>query len=162
MEQAPFIDRRTAPATSGSPFDRANAERCALVWLDPQVRIRSWSDEAEKITGYRASDVAGQPVSLVYCDGDSGAAQVEQDLALAAQNGIGWRDGWLVCESGARLWAETVLTAVRGPDQSLAGFSFAFRDISARRASNDAVRGTERRYYSLIEGIEDYAIFWAR
>ena len=87
----------------------------AIFWLDPEGRVASWNAGAERLKGYRADEIIGQPLSRFYTPEDVAAGKPEHELRTATAEGRvedeAWRCGamdrasgptWSSPRSGAR------------------------------------------------------------
>ena len=130
-----------------------------IFMLDPQGRIRSWNSGARRIKGYTKEEVLGRHFSIFYPQEAVDRGWPEEELARASRDGRFEDEGWRVRKDGSRFWANVVITALRNPDGSLAGFAKVTRDLSERRAQEELLRASEERFRLLIEGVRDSAIF---
>jgi PAS domain S-box-containing protein len=80
-------------------------------------------------------------------------------LRRAERDGRFEEEGWRIRKDGSRFWANVVITALRGPDGELTGFGKVTRDLTERRAHEEALRESEQRFRLMLEGVKDYAIF---
>ncbi len=64
---------------------------------------------AERIKGYRQSEIIGEHFSRFYTDEDKAAGAPAQILAIAAREGRAEREGWRVRKGGSRFWAHVVV-----------------------------------------------------
>ena len=131
----------------------------AIFMLDPRGRVQTWSDGAAAIHGYAASDIIGEHCSRFYSQEQVDGGRPEQDLAQAASLGRLEDEGWRLRKDGSRFWANVVISAVRNDSGELMGFSDVTRDFTERQAHQNALRQTEQRFRTLIESVQDYAIF---
>ena len=136
-----------------------NVQDYAIFMLDPQGRVMSWNQGARRIKGYEASEIIGKTFSIFYPPEAIARDWPAHELREAARTGHFEDEGWRVRKDGSRFWANVVITALRGPDGELRGFSKITRDLSERRAQEEKLRRSEERFRLLLEGIEDYAIF---
>jgi PAS domain S-box-containing protein len=100
----------------------------ALIELDRNAVVRGWHAAAAAVTGYAASEVVGEPISLLYPDRDAAQRQVNADLRTATETGRHEFRGWLVGKDGNRFWASVTLSPLRdetGPGQ---GYLAVIRD----------------------------------
>jgi PAS domain S-box-containing protein len=65
----------------------SNVKDYAIVSLDPEGRVASWNDGAERIKGYRAEEIIGQHFSRFYPAEDVSNAKPAFGLEQAARNG---------------------------------------------------------------------------
>ncbi|MGH2459036.1 MAG: PAS domain-containing sensor histidine kinase, partial [Chloroflexota bacterium] len=108
-------------------------EDYAIFMLDPDGRVVSWNAGAERIKGYRAEEVIGQPFSRFYSAEDRARDKPAAALRHAAVEGRDEDDGWRIRKDGTRFWANGVITALRDGDGQLRGFAKVTRDMTARR-----------------------------
>ncbi len=106
----------------------------AIYMLDPEGRIVTWNQGAERITGYTAAEIVGQHVGIFYPAADRTDNAPMQHLHAAAADGRIEVEGVRIRKDGTQFFAHVVITAVRREDGVLQGFSKVVRDITERRA----------------------------
>lgn len=131
----------------------------AIFLLSPTGHIRSWNSGAERIMGYKASEIIGQHFSIFYGPEDQAARKPENELAVAAAEGRIEDEGWRVRNGGERFWVNTVITALRDPDGGLHGFAKVTRDLTRHREAEERLRQSEEMFRLLVQSVKDYAIF---
>jgi PAS domain S-box-containing protein len=104
----------------------------AIFMLDPDGTVVSWNEGAERIKGYEADDIVGEHFSTFYTDADVAADVPDRNLAAAATEGRVEDEGWRVRADGSRFRANVTITAVRGDDGTLRGFTKVTRDVTER------------------------------
>jgi PAS domain S-box-containing protein len=109
--------------------------------LDPAGTVISWNQGAERLKGYQAGEIVGRNFSAFYPADEVAAGKPQRELKEAARAGHLEDEGWRLRKDGSRFWANVVITALRGPDGRLLGFSKLTRDHSARRRAEDLFRG---------------------
>ncbi|HYL24010.1 MAG TPA: MASE1 domain-containing protein, partial [Burkholderiales bacterium] len=125
----------------------------AIYVLDAQGRVASWNAGAERIKGYRADEIIGQPFSRFYLPEDIAAGKPARDLELAAREGRVAEEGWRVRKDGPIFWASVLLSAVRDDGGKLIGFTKVTRDLTEKkrveaelvRAKTEAERANESK-----------------
>jgi len=105
----------------------------SLLTLDPQGRIASWNEGAERVYGHRAAEAVGRPLDILYADRDRARGRPRADLAAAASDGRFEHEGWQSRKDGSRFWANVVLTPLRGEWGEPRGFAHVTRDITERK-----------------------------
>src|SRR6185437_7618174 len=68
-------------------------------------------------------------------------------------------ESWRIRRDGGRFWAFTVTHAIRDGDGTLTGFARLMRDQTERRQVQEALRESEMRFRTLVDGVSDYALF---
>jgi PAS domain S-box-containing protein len=131
----------------------------AIFMLDPGGRIASWNAGAERIKGYRASEIIGQHFSTFYPKEDVRSGKPQRLLAVAEAEGHVEDEGWRIQRDGSRFWANVTITAVRDASGSLIGFGKVTRDLTEWRRAEVALRRSEERSRLFVDAVQDYAIF---
>ncbi len=117
----------------------------ALFMLTPDGRVANWNAGAERIKGYAAAKIIGQPLSIFYTEADQAAGRPGADLTAAAEHGRYESEGWRRRKDGRLIWANVVIDAIRDEGGNLAGFAQITRDITERRdAQLELQRANER------------------
>lgn len=114
----------------------------AIYMLDPNGIVTSWNTGAERIKGYKASEILGCSFSDFYEEADRKAGIPQQVLEIAARDGKFQAEGWRVRKDGTRFWANVVIDAIREPSGRLVGFAKITRDITERREAQFALDRT--------------------
>jgi len=115
----------------------ASVRDYAIFLLDPQGHIRSWNAGAQRIKGYTASDIIGKHFSIFYPPTDIRRGKPDYELRVAIEEGRYEEEGWRIRKDGTRFWASVVITALRGPDDTLVGFAKVTRDLSERKQAEE-------------------------
>jgi hypothetical protein len=109
----------------------------AIFMLDPTGHISTWNAGAERIKGYTADEIIGKHFSIFYPQEDLDAGKPAKELEIATRTGVYEEEGWRLRKDGSRFWANVLITALRKPDGSLAGFAKVTRDLTDRRAAQE-------------------------
>lgn len=112
----------------------------AILTLDLEGRVTSWNAGAERIKGYSAADMVGQNFRRFYPAVDIEAGKPDMELRVATAVGRFEDEGWRVRKDGTQFWANVIITAMRDADGHHIGFSKLTRDMTERRAAEQAVR----------------------
>ena len=120
----------------------------AILMLGPQGEIRSWNPGAERMTGCKFEEVAGQNYSRFFSPEDLKRGRPEEILRMAAASGLYEEQGMRLRKNGARFLVRTTYTASRDLTGILRGFSVVSRDLS-QGAESDA------KYRGLLEAAPD-------
>ena len=109
-----------------------SVEEYAIYMLDPSGTVTTWNSGAEKIKGYKASEIIGKNFACFYTAEDVAARKPEQNLAEARRQGHIRDQGLRVRKDGSVFDAEVVLTTLFDKSGELRGYSKVTRDISAQ------------------------------
>ena len=105
----------------------------AIFMLDPEGRVVTWNEGAERIKGYRAEEILGQQFSRFYEKGDIELGKPEQELKEAEDLGRSTVEGWRVRKDGSRYWAEVMTTSIKEKEGRLVGYAKIIRDLTERK-----------------------------
>jgi len=133
----------------------------AIISIDSSQRITLFNQGAEKIFGYMAQDVLGQPLDMLL-PLNAIAAHRQHVTQFEQSTGEARRMGERRTISGRRndgteFPAEASISRLNMGTERV--FTVILRDISDRQNAQDALQQSEERLRLLIDGVEDYAIF---
>jgi PAS domain S-box-containing protein len=111
----------------------------AIYMVDPLGYVSSWNAGAERFKGYSAEEIIGQHFSRFYQPEDRAAGIPEKALETARTEGRFESEGWRVRKDGQRFWAHVVIDAIRDESGHLFGFTKITRDLTERKAAQDAL-----------------------
>ncbi|HTI66220.1 MAG TPA: PAS domain S-box protein [Caulobacteraceae bacterium] len=131
----------------------------AIYMLDPQGRVTSWNAGARKFKGYEPAEILGEHFSRFYTDEDRAAGKPAHALRTASSEGRFETEGWRVRKDGGLFWAHVVIDPILRPDGELVGYAKITRDLTERKAAEDALRRSEQEFRLLVQGVTDYAIY---
>ena len=116
-----------------------SVQEYAIINLDPLGNIVSWNNGAERLKGYRAEEIVGKHMSVLYPPEDVASGKPQQLLEEAARLGQSEDEGWRVRKDGSRFWANVVVTALRNAKGSLQGFAKVARDMTERHGKEETL-----------------------
>ena len=131
----------------------------AIFALDPNGYILSWNAGAGRFKGYTADEIIGKHFSIFYPQERIATGFPEYELREAARTGRFEDEGWRLRKDGTRFWASVVITSLRDSSGTLVGFAKVTRDLTERRAAEQALRLSEERFRLIVQNVQDYAIF---
>ncbi len=131
----------------------------AIYMIDTKGVVLSWNAGAEKLKGYLPEEIIGQHFSRFYSSEDQASGKPEEALRIAFETGRFEAEGWRIRKDGGRFWANVVIDPIWNDDGEHIGFAKITRDLSDRRAADEALRRSEERFRLLVQGVTDYAIY---
>jgi PAS domain S-box-containing protein len=131
----------------------------AIYMLDPNGRIVTWNAGAERLKGYSAAEISGRHFSRFFTEEDQNRGAPGRALEAARRTGRFEAEGWRVRKDGTRFWANAIIDAIHDDDGAFVGFAKVTRDLSQRRAAEQELYESERRFRLLIQNVVDYAIY---
>jgi PAS domain S-box-containing protein len=117
------------------------AKDYGIFMLDPHGLVASWNPGAERLKGYKATEILGRHFSVFYPPADAAAGKPARELDEALRQGRLEDEGWRLRKDGSRFWANVVITPLRDPSGRLLGYSKVTRDHTERRRAEDLFRG---------------------
>lgn len=111
----------------------------AIIRLDVAGRVASWNAGAQRIKGYRASEILGQPWKRFYTLEDQTSGKPEAELKIAETEGRFEDEGYRVKKDGSKFWANVIITPLRDAKGELQGFSKITRDVTEQRRNQEAL-----------------------
>ncbi len=131
----------------------------AIYMLSPEGYVTSWNSGAQRFKGYRASEIIGQHFSRFYLDADREAGLPARALSIATNEGRFEGEGWRQRKDGTRFWAHVIIDPIRHSSGELIGFAKITRDLTERKAAENALKRSEEQFRLLVQGVSDYAIY---
>lgn len=117
----------------------------AIFMLDPEGRVATWNEGAQRIKGYTAEEIIGRHFSTFYQE-EAVASQFPQyELEVATREGRFEDEGWRVRKDGSLFWANVVITALRDSTGELVGFAKVTRDLTERQKAQQRALADARR-----------------
>jgi diguanylate cyclase (GGDEF)-like protein/PAS domain S-box-containing protein len=133
-------------------------EDYAIFMLDAEGHVATWNVGAQHSKGYRPEEIIGRHFSVFFLPEDIAAGKPARELALAAAEGRLEDEGWRVRQDGTRFWANVVITALRDPDGTLRGYGKITRDLTERRAQDNAILEREQLVTGVLAAATEYSI----
>jgi PAS domain S-box-containing protein len=113
----------------------------AILLLDPQGIVTTWNKGAERLKGWSAEEIVGQHFSTFYTEADRQRGHPDAELEQAIRDGRYEEEGWRVRSDATQFWANVIITPLYD-DGELVGYAKVTRDLTDRRAQEEALRRT--------------------
>ncbi|GJD75330.1 PAS domain-containing protein [Methylobacterium goesingense] len=105
----------------------------AIVSLDLDGMVTSWSPGAEQILGWDEAEMCGKPAHVFFTEEDVACGVPEREMGAALLHGRGADERWHVRKDGSRFWANGEMMPLRDEDGRHEGFIKVLRDRTAQR-----------------------------
>jgi PAS domain S-box-containing protein len=112
----------------------------ALILLDSDARVVSWSWAAVRTLGWQREEMLGETLERIFTPEDIARGDLDWELRAARSYGQAEDDRWQVRKDGVRIWANGVLTALRDERGSVAGFVKILRDRTDVRSQLETLQ----------------------
>ncbi len=111
----------------------------AVMFLDPQGRIVWWGPGAQKIFGWSAEEIVGEPADRIFVPEDVAKGLPRHEIEVAAADGAAEDDRWQQRRDGSRFWAVGAMVSLR-QDGRLVGFAKILRNRTDLREQVETLR----------------------
>ncbi|WP_267358576.1 MULTISPECIES: PAS domain-containing protein [unclassified Methylobacterium] len=105
----------------------------AIVSMDLQGMVTSWSPGAERILGWDEAEMCGEPAHIFFTEEDVAAGIPEQEMASALLHGRGTDERWHLRKDGSLFWANGEMMPLRDEAGVHEGFLKILRDRTEQR-----------------------------
>ena len=143
LREAETVERVTVPTQPEPPRPTANVGTQGVILLDAVGYVTSWDANAQKLTGYRADEIVGRDLSLIYSREELALDGPAQALQCAIKDGRFTSEGWKRRKDGTRFWCHLTMNALYDRDQKIGGFAVVLADFTNKRAGESKTRISE-------------------
>jgi PAS domain S-box-containing protein len=128
-------------------------EDYAILLLSPDGTIENWNSGAEKIKGYKSTEIVGKHFRIFYPPEDLENKVPEMLIEEARVKGKASHEGWRVRKDKTRFWGSVVITALHSKQGEVIGFSKVTRDLTQKKIAEDNFKiytaGLEQKNHEL-------------
>ena len=107
----------------------------AIILLDLDGTILSWNAGAEKIKGYKESEILGQNFRIFYMPQDRQYQLPEQLIELAKKEGRARHIGRRLKKDGTIFWGSILITALHDENGEVIGFTKLTKELGDNETS---------------------------
>jgi PAS domain S-box-containing protein len=108
-------------------------EDYALLTVDRAGRVTSWNHGAERLFGYKESEILGQDASFIVVPESVAGEVLQQPMPEADQSGWAEWEGWRIRKDGTRFLGACALASIGKAETR--EYGILIRDITERRRS---------------------------
>ena len=123
----------------------------AILTSDPQGRITSWNEGAQRILGWHRSEIIGRDRRCIFVTEDQTQGVPEAEEQTALKKGSAMDERWHQRKDGTRFWASGVMMPMKSDQGAPRGFVKILRDLTTMRLQQAAIWEAEQRYRALID-----------
>jgi PAS domain S-box-containing protein len=127
----------------------------AIFALDAEGNVASWNPGAQRIKGYAEDEIIGRHASRFFTPEDIDKGLPEAEQAAALRKGRNLVEGWRVRKDGSRFWASVSTVPLFDESHKLKGFAKVTRDMTERRAAEEALKASEKRFRQTVANLRD-------
>lgn len=114
-------------------------EDYAILLLDTKGNVENWNKGAEKIKGYKTSEIVGRNFSIFYNDEQRAQQLPHRLLDIAREKGVARDEGYRTRKDKTQFMARVVITAVHNERKEIVGFTKVTRDITNEKPAKNNV-----------------------
>lgn len=111
-----------------------------IILLDRDGNILNWNKGAEKIKGYKESEIVGKNFRVFYTKGDLENKIPDNLIEEARSTGRAMSEGFRVRKDGTLFWGSVSITALHDNQNNVIGFSKVTRDLTERKLAEDRMQ----------------------
>lgn len=139
------LSRLRAVSTSSSVPDRYraifdSAADFAILATDINGLVTDWNPGAERILGWRETEMLGEPANRIFTPEDCSAAQPAAEMRRAMETGRAADERWHLRRDGSRFWASGEMMVLRDRDGAHLGFLKILRDRTMQQKAAEEQR----------------------
>ncbi len=111
----------------------------AIISIDKDGLISSWSSGAERIFGYSPDETIGQPIAMIFTEEDRAAGVPAYELTVAAKAGRANDERWHLRKNEERFYVSGIMAAMYDDQKHIRGFIKIARDMTEQRRTQEAL-----------------------
>jgi len=135
----------------------ANIKDSAIFMLDNDGYVENWNSGAEKLIGYKESEILGEPYSKFYFTDDIDSGIPSNCLKTASSENAYEHDVWIVKNDKTSFWANIMINSLRDLDGDLIGYSVAMHDITEKKKAAEDLKEYAAKLERSNEELEQFA-----
>jgi PAS domain S-box-containing protein len=119
-----------------------SVEDYAIMMLDAEGNIEMWNSGAERTFGYKAEEITGQDVAIIFTPEDRRGGIPVKERETARETGRAADERWHIRKNGTRFYVSGVLSPLHDAGGEVIGYVKIARDLTEQRRSEEELRRT--------------------
>jgi two-component system CheB/CheR fusion protein len=132
----------------------------SIFTVDIDLNINSWNSGATNIFQYETDEIIGKPFETIFTKEDKEKRIPQDEIDLALKNGRSVDVRWHVCKDGKTFYADGLVFPLKDIDNKVIGYVKILRDITAKKASEDALKKIQKNLKNLTHIRKMYLPFY--
>ncbi|MBW8683092.1 PAS domain S-box protein [Chitinophaga rhizophila] len=131
----------------------------AIISMDLNRIVQSWSSGAERIFEYTEQEMQGRSADIIFTPEDRAAGAPEQEMVMARDEGRAPDERWHMRKDGRRFYMSGVMRPIYHQG-TIAGYVKVARDMTRQKEGDEMLRLSEERYRIALASAEMAAWDW--
>jgi diguanylate cyclase (GGDEF)-like protein/PAS domain S-box-containing protein len=149
------VERRLRTADERLKITIDSVQDYAILSSDKDGRIDSWSGGAARLFLFDQTEILGEDLAILFPAEDQERDIPARRRLEAIEMGRSETNTWFVRKDGSRFFGNEVLTTIRDEQGQVDGFSKIIRDITERKALEEALFAERERAQVTLNSIAD-------
>lgn len=140
----------------------ASAIDYAIITMDPEGRVTSWSEGARRVLGWTEEEMLGATAHRFFTPEDRAARRPDTEMELSREHGFAPDERWHLRKDGSRIWTGGEMMPLRDEAGRFAGYLKIVRDrtemrriAEERSRAERALVASELRWRTLFERMQE-------
>lgn len=144
-------ERALSAMRNGQNHTVVDASDAAIYQLSKDLKIETWSPQAQRLYGYLYQDIIGRPVSVLGDDGHGSEILNMAKQAAVNSEPVSAPAVSRLREDGRHLQVHVTVAPVGRPDEPVSGYVVIDRVLSQQKKPEQRLRESESRFQATFE-----------
>jgi PAS domain S-box-containing protein len=153
-----ITERKNAEETRARLASIIESSNEAITSASLDLRFTSWNAGAERMFGYPAKEVLGQPVTLLVPPEHQQRA-LDLVRRVVEEDQVAQYETVRLREDGARVHVSFTYSPIRNSSGKVVGVSAIGQDVTERKRAEQAIRDSESKFRAFVETTDEWV--WA-